>query len=150
MPEYNLRIDITAAQVVFGDSPIAVWQVPRNAYRQAVMSMAELEASGRPAGPAGAHVAARIGRVFELAAGAGLNLGETYIVGDNPLVLLSALQSSFEADPSSSTYRSVRVPRISADGQYVKNRKGRTIRVYTHLDTRLMMEDLYAKVSLAG
>jgi len=33
-----------------------------------------------------------------------LKIGETYIMGDSPLVLLTALQSSFEADPSSSSY----------------------------------------------
>jgi hypothetical protein len=35
--EYNLKIDIAAAQVVF-DSPIQLWQVPRDAYRQALVS----------------------------------------------------------------------------------------------------------------
>jgi hypothetical protein len=31
-------------------------------------------------------------------------MGEVYIYGDNPLVLLTGIQSSFEPDPSSSTY----------------------------------------------
>ena len=147
VPEYNLRIDITAAQVVFGDSPIALWQVPRNAYRQALMSTAELEAYVRPAGPAGAHVAERIGRVFELAAGAGLNLGETYIQGDNPLVLLTALQSSFEADASSSRHVTVPAPSIDDAGGYGAPASGRAIRVFTDLDVRLMFADLYSKLA---
>ena len=146
--EYNTNIDINAARVVFS-SPIKLWQVPRNAYRQALASFPEMQS--RLAGTdLGDYLYSALDGIRTLASSVGLNIGETYIVGDNPLVLLSALQSSFEADPSSSTYRSVRAPRISADGQYVKNRKGRTIRVFTHLDTRLMMEDLYAKVSLAG
>src|SRR3712207_8005339 len=40
--EYNLRIDVTAAQVVFNDSTIPLWQVPRNVYRQCLVSMTEL------------------------------------------------------------------------------------------------------------
>ncbi len=145
--EYNLRIDVTAAQVVFNDSPIPLWQVPRNAYRQALMSTAELEAYVRPAGAAGAHVYERIQRVFELAASAGLNIGETYIQGDNPLVLLTALQSSFEADPSSSRYVTVPAPAIDDAGRYAEPTSPRPIRVYTDLDVRLMFQDLYAKLA---
>ena len=39
--EYNLNIDLLAGQVVF-DSPIPLWQVPRNAYRECIASMSEL------------------------------------------------------------------------------------------------------------
>jgi inosine-uridine nucleoside N-ribohydrolase len=146
--EYNTAIDVNAARVVF-DSPIRLWQVPRNAYRQTLASFPEMQA--RLAGTElGDYLYSALDGIRTLASSVGLNIGETYILGDNPLVLLSALQSSFEADPSSSAYETVRAPRMSADGQYVKNPRGRTIRVYTDLDTRLMMEDLYAKVSLAG
>ena len=41
--EYNLLIDVTAASVVFGESAIPVWQAPRDAYRQPLVSFAELE-----------------------------------------------------------------------------------------------------------
>lgn len=147
--EYNTNIDIAAARVVF-DSPIPLWQVPRNAYRQALASFPEMQARMASTGALGQHLYSSMDGIRTLAASVGLNIGETYIVGDNPLVLLSALQSSFEADPSSSDYVTVRAPRITADGQYAPGPKGRTIRVYTRLDTRLMMEDLYAKLALAG
>ena len=146
--EYNTNIDVNAARVVF-DSPIKLWQVPRNAYRQTLASFPEMQ-SRLTGTDLGDYLYSALDGVRTLASSVGLNIGETYILGDNPLVLLSALQSSFEADPSSSGYETVRAPRINADGQYVKNPRGRTIRVYTQLDTRLMMEDLYAKVSLAG
>ena len=147
VPEYNLRIDVTAAQVVFGDSAIPLWQVPRNAYRQALMSTAELEAHVRPAGAAGARVCERIDRVVALAAGAGRDLGETYVMGDNPLVLLTALQSSFQPDPSSSRYEIVAAPAIDDAGAYAAPTSGRDIRVYTDLDVRLMFGDLFAKLA---
>jgi hypothetical protein len=41
----------------------------------------------------------------------------------------------------------MRSPRISDKGGDEKNPDGREIRVYTHLDTRLMFEDLYAKIA---
>ena len=114
--EYNLNIDITAAQVVFNDSPIGLWQVPRNAYRQTLMSWAELQTRVRPLGELGAYLYRHIDAVHELGAQHGFTFGETYIAGDNPLVLLTALQSSFEADPSSRHVRRCRAPAIDDDG----------------------------------
>jgi hypothetical protein len=75
-------------------------------------------------------------------------MGETYILGDSPLVLLTALQSSFEADPSSSTYVIKNAPKINEQGAYEYNHKGRNIRVYTQLDVQLMFNDFFAKLKL--
>lgn len=145
--EYNLRIDIAAAQVVFASS-IPLWQVPRDAYRQAIVSMTELERYVRTVGPVGEHL---VGALERVAANAlvdpGWNLGETYILGDNPLVLLTALQSNFHPDPSSSSYAPVPAPRIDDQGRYVPDPDGRPIRVYTRLDVRLMFGDLFAKLA---
>jgi purine nucleosidase len=146
-PEYNLRIDIKAAQVVFNESAIPIWQVPRNAYRQTLVSMSELYLKVRGAGRIGTYVYDKIFAVHELAAAAGLNIGETYIVGDSPLVLLTALQSSFQADPSSSFYEERVAPHINDDGSYAFPATGRRIRVYTELDVRLMLDDFFAKLA---
>src|SRR3712207_9481206 len=62
--EYNLRIDVTAAQVVFNDSTIPLWQVPRNVYRQCLVSMTEL-LHRLPAGPLGDYLYGEIFNVFE-------------------------------------------------------------------------------------
>tara|TARA_R110002167_G_scaffold353147_1_gene566297 strand:- start:2018 stop:2818 length:801 start_codon:yes stop_codon:yes gene_type:complete len=40
--EYNLGMDIKAAQVVFNASNLKLWRVPRNVYRQPIMKDAEL------------------------------------------------------------------------------------------------------------
>jgi inosine-uridine nucleoside N-ribohydrolase len=149
-PEYNMRIDVTAAQVVFGDSDIPLWQVPRNAYRQTLASFAELDLRVGAAGPVGEWLMATLHRVEGFVSRAGGSIGETYVLGDSPLVLLTALQSSFEPDPSSSEYRVVPAPRIADDGSYRHCSNGRGIRVYTRLDVRLMLEDLYAKLARLG
>jgi purine nucleosidase len=146
-PEYNLNIDVKAAQVVFNDSTIPIWQVPRNAYRQALVSMSELAVHVRSRGRVGAHLYDALLAIHRLAANFGLNLGETYILGDNPLVLLTALQSQFEPNTSSSEYAVLRAPRINDDGTYTARTGGREIRVYTRLDVRLMFDDFYAKLA---
>jgi hypothetical protein len=147
--EYNTRIDIAAARVVF-DSPLPLWQVPRDVYRQAIWSFAELDEHIRPCGPVGAHLAASLDRVVEKAAAVGMDLGEAYILGDSPLVLLTALQSPYQPDPSSSRYVIVPAPRLDADGRYVERQDGRPIRVYTQIDVRLMFGDLVGKLRVAG
>lgn len=147
--EYNLNIDLLAGQVVF-DSPIPLWQVPRNAYRECLVSMTELAMRVRPRGAIGAHLYQTLADVHELVGRAGRNMGETYVLGDSPLVLLTALQTGFEPDPASSGYRLVPRPRIDDTGSYVANPDGAPVRVYAGLDLRLMFEDLYVKLELAA
>lgn len=143
--EYNLGIDPLAARVVFNHSDIPVWQVPRDAYRQAIVSYAELLLRVKPQGPTGAYLMDRLDDLRRRAKGA---LGETYVLGDNPLVLLTALQTSWEIDPASSAYVTRRAPAITEAGAYAPNPEGREIRVYTRLDNRLMFEDFFAKLAL--
>ncbi len=146
--EYNLNIDLTAGQVVF-DSAIPLWQVPRNAYRECIASMSELLLRVKPRGRIGAYLYQTLIDIHEMVAPHGLNMGEVYVLGDSPLVLLTALQTGFEADPASSPYATLPRPRIGDDGGYRPNPSGHPLRVYAGLDVRLMLEDLYAKLELA-
>ena len=70
-----------------------------------------------------------------------------YALGDSPLVLLTALQSVFEPDPSSSRYVERPTPALGDDGAYSDVADGRPMRVYTWVDTRLMFEDMYLKLA---
>ncbi len=147
--EYNLAIDVLAAQVVFGDSAIPIWQVPRDAYRQTLVSLAELDARVATSGVVGERLVAAIAAVSRMAGAHGVHLGETYIMGDSPLVLLTALQSAFEADPSSSAFATVQTPHIGDDGSYLPQPGARPMRVYSRLDLRLMFDDFYNKLVIA-
>jgi purine nucleosidase len=146
-PEYNLNIDIAAARVIFNKSIIPIWQVPRNAYRQAILPYSQLVLKIKPKGKVGTYLTGTLeslmGRIQKF-----VNLGEVYILGDSPLVLLTALQSSFEADPSSSEYVTKMAPTINERGAYEYNNTGRNIRVYNHLDIQLMFTDFFAKLEL--
>jgi inosine-uridine nucleoside N-ribohydrolase len=143
--EYNLGIDIKACQVIFNVSDIPIWQVPRDAYRQALYSYSELVYKIKTNGITGKFL---VEKLEDLMKKAKRSLGEAYVLGDSPLVLLTALQTSWEADPSSSGYVIKSAPAINDSGLYEEISEGRKIRVYTHLDTRLMFDDLVAKLAL--
>ena len=146
--EYNLAIDLNAGQVIFNKSDILIWQIPRNVYRQVMMPYASLLLKIKTQGKIGEYLTNNIERVMKMGIKYNFNVGEIYIVGDSPLVLLTALQSSFEPDPASSFYVLRPSPIINSQGLYEVNHKGRNIRVYTQLDVQLLFEDLYSKLTL--
>lgn len=148
--EYNLLIDVVAAQVVFNESHIPIWQVPRDAYRQLLVSDAELRLRVATAGPLGRYLYDETMHVIDLVAGTQGGPSATYPLGDSPLVLLSALQSPFEPDPSSSHYMQMPTPMLGDDGSYLPQPEARPMRVYTQLDTRLVLEDLYLRLAEFG
>lgn len=148
MPEYNLNLSIPAARTVFNDSDIRIWQIPRDVYRQCMYSMAELELKVRPHGKIGEYLYQSLASIMNMGKSRGFSMGETYILGDSPLVLMTALMSNFETDPASSHYQYVAAPTIAEDGSYRYNHSGRLIRVYDRIDTRLMFADMEAKLEL--
>lgn len=145
--EYNQLIDPIAAQVIFNDSALPIWQVPRDVYRQCLVSDAELRLRVAATGPLGRYL---YDEVAYLVQAIGHHLGgapEAYALGDSPLVLLTALQVLFEPDSSSSRYMERSTPALADDGTYCSATDARLMRVYTHVDTRLMFEDFYLKLS---
>ena len=147
-PEYNLNIDISAGRAIFNRSTVPIWQVPRNAYRQALLPYSQLVVNVKPHGKVGAYLCSVLEDLMIKLQQYKLNIGETYVLGDSPLVLLTALQSSFEADPSSSTYVVKPAPKINRQGDYEYNHTGRLIRVYSQLDIQLLFTDFFAKLAL--
>ncbi len=153
--EYNTAIDIAAAQVVLNDSDIPLWQVPRDAYRQVIATMDELEVWLRPCGAIGEHLFTELHRVAGMLGSIGMPAGEIYVLGDSPLVLLTALQTMFEPSPASSRSVLKAAPILDDEGAYVVDERGalagldpnRQIRVWTELDCGLLMRDLYAKLA---
>ena len=149
VPEYNLDLCIPAAQTIFNLSNMPIWQVPRDVYRQCIYSMAELLLEVDPLGKTGHYLTTSLTELMKRLGNYGFGMGEVYVLGDSPLVLLTALQTGFEADPASSKYVMKQAPKIAADGTYRWDPNGRPIRVYTYADVRLMFEDMVAKLKLA-
>jgi purine nucleosidase len=142
--EYNLLIDVLAGQVVF-DSGMDIWQVPRNVYRQCLVSEIELRSRVRNAGPLGRHIYDETRKVMDMAAET-TPPADTYALGDSPLVLLTALRSTFQADATSSDCVLRPTPMLTSDGSYRAVAGRRAMRIYTQVDTRLMFEDMYLKL----
>lgn len=147
--EFNTGIDIAAAQAVFNRTRLPLWQVPRDAYRQLLLPYSQLVSRVKPQGRIGAYLYTTLGSFTAMTASQlHQNTGETYILGDSPFVLLTALQSSADADPSSCRYVVKQAPILTARGTYAANPGGRTIRMYTHLDSGLAFNDFFARLEL--
>lgn len=139
--EYNTTIDIRAAQVVFNRSNLRLWQIPRNAYRQCLISRSVLRNRIQGARPEAEYLA----DMLEAYIGPG-KLSESYVLGDSPLVLVSALQSNWERDACSSYYTMRPCPVVDDNGIFhFDDCSRREIRVFDRIDTYLMFEDMFAK-----
>ena len=137
--EYNLKNDVSAANVVF-KSNIQLWQVPRNVYRMMPVSHAELWTRVRPFGAIGKYLAEN---VVEFNNEWMSRPREFRILGDSPAIGLIIFNDcgEWEWKPA---------PEFDVNMNYVHNGKNRPIKVYKNIDSRFILEDLYAKLELAA
>ncbi|MFM6832471.1 MAG: nucleoside hydrolase [Novosphingobium sp.] len=147
-PEFNFSIDPMAAQVLFNESDIEIWQVPSDAYSQMLFSTAELEELGAT-GPLGAYLKAKVDAVPEMFAKIPgvppVAATDAYVLGDSPLVTLSVLIPPMQPDPTSSSYALLPTPRLLDNGTYAARPDGRPMRVYTRIDAGLTIRDMLAR-----
>jgi purine nucleosidase len=145
-PESNFSEDPIAAQVVFNSSKIPIWQVPQNAYAQCMVSRTEIQLNVQPYGAIGAYLSQSLVS-FSKELEQFINTGETWTLGDSPLVLLTALTQWFDPTGTGSVFASIPAPHLNSDGTYGPG-SGRLIRVYSILDTRLLFSDFFAKMRI--
>lgn len=156
--ETNFNIDAHAARYIYNETALPVWQVSRKAYGTCLVAASEIQAQAGPCGAIGAWLCERLGDVARKSRGH-LNTGETWTLGDNPLVLLTALTDwvpsaggggrpfQFERTQSSH-YDEVIAPLFNPDGTFAAREAGRTIRIYDAVDVRTMHADMFAKLRL--
>lgn len=135
--EFNLLNDPVAANILFS-SQAELWQVPMDCYTQMQIGYAELESKVYPRG--------NIGRfLFEQLQALGLKAdwicGEAWGLGDSPAVGLAL-------NPGCGRYRMQNAPMTDGRGYYTPCPENRPIRVYTQIDSRYILEDLFAKLLL--
>lgn len=140
--EFNLGNDVAAANCVFA-SPIELWQVPKNVYEMMPVSLAELEARVRPCGAIGEYLCDQLEEHSheDIPRKSPFRTGETWVLGDNPAIGLILYEHRYEFDW-------VPAPLITQDMSYVHTGLNRPIRVYKRIDSRLIFEDMYAKLAL--
>ena len=143
--EFNCKQDIAAANIVMNSS-IPLWQVPKNVYKQMAVSLAELQVRVKPYGKIGKYLFDQMVAFNEKCA----NIshwphGEIWGLGDNPTV--SVLLEEMERKD---LYDMIPAPNISykEDMKYEHNGRNRKIKVYNKIDSRLCMEDFYAKLMI--
>jgi hypothetical protein len=144
--EYNLWIDIPSVQVCFDNQDLEIWQIPRNVYRQCLVSETELYHRVATKGALGKYLFDEIEYEMNRVGLAGREVFESYPMGDSPLVLLTALRSIVQPDSSSSPYAIRPKPAITTDGAYRALHGTIPMRVYQQVDVRLMFEDFFYKL----
>ncbi len=148
--EYNLLEDLIAGQVVFNHSNLDLWQVSRSVYRDCNASTAELIVRMKDKSELGAYLFEQISIAARRNIENSGYFSEMYSLGDSPLVLLTALQTGFEPAPASSQWIDYERPQINSAGQYEFVGRAETVRVFTLLDVRMMLEDMYAKFEMTA
>ncbi|MGO4301219.1 nucleoside hydrolase [Leifsonia sp. RAF41] len=135
--EYNLVLDIPAAQVVFNESRMRISQVPQHVYRQCAVSVAELEVGLRSAGPFGEWLYDCFTSPPDF-----IRVGGNWPMGDSPPVLFTAITTE------SSASRIVDAPWIDDAGNYAVHPQPRALTLYDTVDTRVLFADFWARLAL--
>lgn len=145
--ETNVMTDIVSSMVVFNDTVIPLWQMPNGVFSQALMSRSEAYTRVRSQGPLGRYVFDALGKRVDAWSRA-IKMGETYGLGDQTLVALTALGGPYSPDPYTSTWVERMRPTLKDSGLYGEPKPGAgTIRQYTSIDIRLLFEDFYGKLA---
>lgn len=140
-PEFNLGNDILAANIVFS-SKANMWQIPSNAYKTMVASMAELMIKVKPNGELGNYLMNQMVEFIN----ENINVKqwintESWLLGDSPAVgVLLEEQKGY--------YDIMEAPYVTDDFKYTYNGNNRKIRVYHTLNVRFILEDMFAKIEL--
>ena len=138
-PEFNLRNDIHAANVVF-ESRIDIWQVPSNVYRLVSVSYAELRQRVEPSGELGRYLAQT---VVDFNATHHRVAVESRSLGDSPAIALML-------DPWCASFRRQSPVCFTADGSCIPSTRGGDVLVVEEIDVRFFLEDMFAKLAEHG
>lgn len=142
--EYNLSNDVNSVNVIFS-SLMNVWQIPSNVYSMVRVGTAEIALKVKPCGSIGDYLYKTMLKFNEDKKHVkGWPRGEDWTFGDSPGI-------SLILNPNQHTdyYDMVPAPRISSDLKYEKMDGNREIRVYKHVNGRIVLDDFFAKLQLA-
>lgn len=141
--EFNLSQDIHAANVLM-NSNMPVWQIPVSAYRLTSVSLAELQCKVYPYGKIGKYLFEQIVEFNNRYNDTGVwPQGETWCLGDSTII--GALLAE---EGRAELYEMIPAPTFDSDMKYRQNTGNRKIRVYKEANTRLLIEDFFAKMSI--
>lgn len=140
--EFNADNDIGAANAVLA-SGAEIWQVPRSAYEDMAVSLSEMAVRLKGRNALCDHLLERLfTHSYEEGPRSGeYRSGEAWTLGDSPAVGVLLYPHRFCWDEAAA-------PRIGADCSYLPGDGGK-IRVLRRIDSRLVLEDMFAKLANA-
>jgi hypothetical protein len=122
-----------------------LWQVPMNTYKQMAVSLAELQHRVKPYGRIGNYLFTQmVDFNNKLAHIPQWPHGETWGLGDQGTIAVL-----MEEAEKNTIYDLVPAPLVNyEDMTYIHGSSSREIRMYKQLDSRITMEDFYAKLAI--
>lgn len=140
-PEDNLSKDIQAARALLA-SAIDFVQIPATTYRRVRVSLSELFLRVRGKGRIGTYLYDQLVE-FNAALNRPWNAGETWCLGDSTAI-------GVLLDPDSCIWEDFPAPYYGDDMGVERVDHGRVVHVVTAVDSRLIIEDMYAKLEIAS
>ena len=138
--EFNWGNDPEAINFILRDTKVPVWQICISGYGMMRVGLAELQQKVAPCGEVGAYLLRQMDE-YNNTPYAGWTAGESWSLGDNPSVAVVL-------HPSCGESRRQNAWLIDAETHYVEEVPGREILVYHRIDSRYVLNDLFAKLQL--
>ena len=136
--EYNSGNDVSAANIVFNNKNVNIWQIPNNVYGSMRIGLAELQKRVYPCGEIGKHLFENMIQ-YNNTERANWTAGESWTLGDSPAV-------GVVLDDNCGHYEYVKAPNFNNDTSYIYESGKPLIRVYKSIDSRYIIEDFIAKL----
>ena len=137
--EFNAGNDVTAANEVL-QSGAPVWLIPSDVYTTINVSLAELKVKVEPFGKIGHHLYHNMIE-YNLSERAVWTQGESWSLGDSPAIAVAI-------NPGCGKFVEAPAPFVNEDTSSSTCSGAPTIRVYTSVDSRFILEDFFAKLKL--
>lgn len=137
--EFNATNDLKAANIVL-QSGIDLWLVPSHVYITVNIGLAEIQRRIRPCGRIGEHLFRNMVD-YNMSQFAGWTQGESWSLGDSPAIALAI-------NPGCGHYHYAKAPLVAEDTSSEVKEDNPTIRIYTDVDSRYVLEDFIAKLEI--
>ena len=137
--EFNAGNDLEAANFVL-QSGIDLWLVPSTVYVTINIGIAEIQRRIKPCGKIGEHLFRNLVD-YNNSESAGWTKGESWSLGDSPAIAIAL-------NPDCGHYHTAKAPLVLPDTSSEEKADNPEIRIYTDVDSRYILEDLFAKLEI--
>ena len=137
--EFNSGNDVAAANYLLSHAK-NLWLIPSNVYATITVGLAELQQKVLSCGKIGRHLFENM-ITYNNSPAAGWTKGESWSLGDSPAIGVAL-------NPDCGHYIEHEAPYINEDTSSSFGKGNPKIRIYTDIDSRYLLEDLFAKLSL--